>query len=294
MGASQIPLPSAVELKAFLGDLSRSQTVREMARRKWLRPVAPAANDRVGERGAALLEFLTMGRTAMPSFAMFKGRRPSPKREYLDEVATCAWLIRISGIAEQTPPASKFRSANLTAEFMRSIAKLSTKPLGPRLALGAVREVGICVVVEGTLPAMSVDGASFHTQQLGPVLALTLRHDRLDNFWFTLFHELGHICLHLSQPNDDVFVDSEEDEDEEIEAEAEANAFAKDCLVPRDIWLRSEARRFGNATSVVQLAKHLGIHPAIVAGRFRYESRKFWMFPDLIGMGRVREAIYNG
>ena len=101
------------------------------------------------------------------------------------------------------------------------------------------------------------------------------------------------LYLHLSQPNDDVFVDSEEDEDDEIEAEAEANAFAKDSLVPRDTWLRSEARRFGNAASVVELAKQLGIHPAIVAGRIRYESRKFWMFQDLIGMGQVREAIYS-
>src|SRR4051794_39857204 len=101
MGASQIPLPSAAELNAILDDLSRSQSVREMARRKWLRPREAASNDRVGERGAALLEFLTVGRTAMPSFAMFKGRRPNPKREALEQVATCAWLIYVSGIAKQ-------------------------------------------------------------------------------------------------------------------------------------------------------------------------------------------------
>ena len=30
-----------------------------------------------------------------------------------------------------------------------------------------------------------------------PVAALTLRYDRLDNFWFTLLHELAHIALHM-------------------------------------------------------------------------------------------------
>ena len=77
------------------------------------------------------------------------------------------------------------------------------------------------VVVESGLPGMSVDGASLHTSAAGPVLALTLRYDRLDNFWFTLLHELGHIAMHLSEPSDEVFVDSFENTiDDEQEAEA--------------------------------------------------------------------------
>jgi HTH-type transcriptional regulator/antitoxin HigA len=209
----------------------------------------------------------------------------------LDEVATCAWIIHITDIARQ-PNATKFTSSSIRDEFIRSIAKMSTRPRGPKAALDAVREIGISVVVERGLPGMSVDGASLHTKQTGPVLALTLRHDRLDNFWFTLFHELGHICLHLSEPSEELFIDSEEDDNDEIEAEAEANAFAKDSLVPRDTWLRSDAHRLGNKNSVVQLARQLGIHPAIVAGRIRYERREFRMFSDLIGIGEVRETVF--
>jgi HTH-type transcriptional regulator/antitoxin HigA len=173
-----------------------------------------------------------------------------------------------------------------------ALAKLSTHREGPKLAIAAVRNIGIHVVVEDGLPGMSVDGASFHHPETGPVIGLTARHDRLDNFWFTLVHELGHICLHLEKPSAEVFVDAEEDDaTDTIEAEAEANAFAKDALIPRDTWIRSHVHRLGSEAAVIALAKQLGVHPAIVAGRIRYERREFRIFNDLIGRGRVREVI---
>jgi HTH-type transcriptional regulator/antitoxin HigA len=140
---------------------------------------------------------------------------------------------------------------------------------------------------------MSVDGVSLHDEHVGPVLAMTLRHDRLDNFWFTLLHEIGHICLHLHHPGNAVFVDSEDEDNEDSEVEAEANAFAKDGLIPRDVWLRSDAHRRGDEASVLNLARKLGIHPAIVAGRLRFERRDYRMFPGLIGIGQVRSLIFG-
>ena len=74
----------------------------------------------------------------------------------------------------------------------------------------------------------------------------------------------------------------------------EANAFAKDGLIPRDIWLRSDAYRLGSASSALSLANHLGVHPAIVAGRLRFERRNFRIFSDLVGEGRVRDVVLSG
>jgi HTH-type transcriptional regulator/antitoxin HigA len=187
----------------------------------------------------------------------------------------------------------RFRPEAISDEFVHRLTKLSVLDDGPRKALAAVQAIGVAVVVESALPGMSVDGASFHSRQAGPVLALTLRHDRLDNFWFTLLHELGHLALHLTDPGDDVFVDSvDESVSDDQEAEAEADAFAKDGLVPRDTWFRSDARRLGSESSVLALAKQLGIHPSIVAGRIRYERREFRIFTDLVGIGRVRDFIF--
>lgn len=294
VGAAPIPSPTRDELQAVLDVLARSETVREMSRRKWIQPAATTLKNRVAERGNALIELLVGQRAGAPAYAMFKGRRPSAKQTLLDDFATRAWIGHLTRRAHECSMATTFQSSCVDRRFLTSLAKLSTRSDGPARALEAVRELGICVVLESSLPGMSVDGASFHVVGAPPVVALTARHDRLDNFWFTLFHELGHIALHLNDPSDDIFVDAEEENrGDEVEAEAEANAFAKDGLIPRDIWLRSDAYRSGSEASVAALAKQLGIHQAIVAGRIRYERRDFRIFNDLIGRGQVREVVFG-
>ncbi len=293
VGAAPIPMPSKEDLKSILEELSRSETVREMARRKWIQPAATKLQNRLGERSNALLDFLVAKQTITPAYAMFKGRRPSAKQSLLDDFATRAWVSHLTQLAHECPMATQFRPSSIDGRFLKSLAQLSMREDGPALALDAVKELGVCVILESGLPGMSVDGASFHVAGCPPVLAMTARHDRLDNFWFTLFHEIGHIALHLGDASTEIFVDSEEEAGGD-EAEAEANAFAKDGLIPRNVWLRSDAYRLGSEASVIALAKQLGIHPAIVAGRIRYERRDFRIFNDLIGRGQVREAVFGG
>lgn len=291
IGGDAIPMPDIAQFHALLRGLSVTETAREMVRRRWIQP--KGIKDKVAERGEALFDFV-FGRPAQqPALAMFKGRRLSAQRDLVEDIATMAWLAHILDSARANSPQVRFRPSSLSREFISGLAKLSVREDGPTRALTAVRDIGIGLVVESALPGMSIDGASIHTRAAGPVLALTLRHDRLDNFWFTLLHELGHIALHLSEPSDDVFIDSLEDStSNEEEEEAEANAFAKDALIPRDVWLRSDAYRLGTEGGVLNLAKQLGIHPAIVAGRIRYERRDFRILSDLVGMGMVRDVIF--
>ncbi len=293
MGASLSPMPSTADFNGLLDVISRSETAREMSRRKWIRSRSDSIKGKVKERGIALFEFLTVNRSTMPSYAMYKGRRSSAQRDLLDEVATMAWIAHVTDVAKEQSSNVAFESSRINNDFVYRLARLSALEDGPRQALETVRDIGIRVVIESGLPGMSVDGASFYTKQVGPVLAMTLRYDRLDNFWFTLLHEIGHIALHLNEASDDVFIDSEEEESDELEPEAEANAFAKDSLIPRDTWLRSDARRLGNERSVLSLAKQLSIHPAIIAGRIRFERREFRIFPNLIGIGEVHCSIFR-
>lgn len=292
-GTDLSPTPDYTRLQALLRELSSTETAREIVRRKWIQP--KSIKDKIAERGDALFDFLCARKAHRPALAMFKGRRLSLRRDLIEEIATTAWIAYIADCVRDLAVPTKFSASALSEDFIRELTRLSVHRDAPKRALAAVREVGISVVVESGLPGMSVDGASFHTSDTGPVLALTLRHDRLDNFWFTLLHELGHIALHLNSPNDDVFVDSLEDAAvDELEVEAEANAFAKDALIPRDLWLRSDVYRLGSEASVRSLAKQLGVHPAIVAGRLRYERREFRMFGELVGMGGVRNVIFMG
>lgn len=283
--------PEIAHFHAVLRELSVTETAREMVRRKWIQP--KRIKDKVGERGEALFDFLFRRPVHQPAFALFRGRRLSATRDLVEEIATMAWVAHALDSACANAPRAKFKASDLSDDFIRKLTKLSVRDDGPTRAVAAVREIGIALIVESGLPGMSVDGASVHTSAAGPVLALTLRYDRLDNFWFTLLHELGHIALHLRHPSDDVFIDSLEDSaNDEQEAEAEANAFAKDGLIPRDQWLRSDAHRLGTVASVLNLAKQVGVHPAIVAGRIRYERRDFQIFSDLVGVGGVRDVIF--
>lgn len=289
IGTDVNSMPDADDVHALLREFSLTETAREMVRRKWIQP--KSIKDKVAERADAMFDFLFARPTHLPVLAMFKGARLSTQRNLVEEIATKAWVAHVLDAAPEHARV-KFTPSSLTESFVRDLIKLSIRDDGPRRALAAVRESGISVVVESGLPGMAVDGVSLHTITTGPVLALTLRYDRLDNFWFTLLHELGHIALHLSDPSDDVFVDSLEDAaSDEQEAEAEANAFAKDGLIPRDLWLRSEVHRLGSARSVLNLAKQLGVHPAIVAGRIRHERRDYRIFTDLVGVGDVRHVI---
>jgi HTH-type transcriptional regulator/antitoxin HigA len=295
VGGGLNPIPNAAEYKSVLKQLAQSDAAREMVRRKWFQP-RNATTDKVAERGEALFAFLFGRATALPSYAMFRGRRLHAQRDLLEEISTQAWIAHVTRTAELSDDQTRFATSNISETFVRHLAKLSVLKDGPKQALNALRSIGICIVVENSLPGMSIDGASFHPSHIGrPVLAMTLRYDRLDNFWFTLFHEVGHIALHINEPSNDIFVDSFEDdaETDEQEAEAEADAFAKDGLIPRDTWLRSEAHRLGSESSVISLAKQLGIHPAIVAGRIRYERRAFRLFSHLLGQGLVREIIFT-
>src|SRR5690349_14555388 len=184
IGADVSSIPDAAHFHALLRELALTETVREMVRRKWIQP--KSLKDKVADRGDAMFDFLFARSAQRPALAMFKGRRLSAQRDLIEDVATMAWVAHVLDTARANAPRVKFKPSSLSDGFVRKLAKLSVRDDGPRRALAAVREIGISLVVESGLPGMSVDGASLHTSAAGAVLALTLRYDRLDNFWFTL------------------------------------------------------------------------------------------------------------
>jgi HTH-type transcriptional regulator/antitoxin HigA len=210
----------------------------------------------------------------------------------VEELITLTWLRWVSEKASAVRLPARFSNDKLSDEAISQLVQLSKRRDGPRAALEYVSNLGVTVIVESSLPGMRTDGAAFIADGVGPVIGLTLRYDRLDSFWFTLLHEIGHIVLHLIKSPDSVFIDSfDEDGVDDIEIEAEANAFAKDAFIPRDVWLRSEAFRSGKEPAVRALASKCSIHPAIVAGRLRFEKRKYFALSELLGEGTVRSEL---
>jgi HTH-type transcriptional regulator/antitoxin HigA len=123
-----------------------------------------------------------------------------------------------------------------------------------------------------------------------PVIGLTLRHDRLDNFWFTLLHEVGHILCHRDRGLRDGFFD-EEGVTAQDELESEADTFAESALIPGEVWQRSFVRFTKTPTQVLQFARERGIGSAIVAGRIRRDRDDWTLFNDLIGRNSLRKLM---
>jgi HTH-type transcriptional regulator/antitoxin HigA len=207
-----------------------------------------------------------------------------------DEYALLAWRIRVTNIAvrEKLPV---YTAGTVTSDFLRSLAQLSYLQDGPLLAREFLNKSGIHLACERHLPKTHLDGAALNLPNGSPLVALTLRHDRLDNFWFTLFHELAHIALHLEKHDAEAFFDDLSDETKKDRCEKQADGMAADALIPERDWKAARLRRNSKTADVVAFAEKLRISPAIVAGRIRHETRDFSVFRPVTGPGTVRKMF---
>lgn len=184
----------------------------------------------------------------------------------------------------------KFQYERLNEKFLRELVLLSRHDDGPKRAVQALSDIGVAVVVEEHLARTKLDGAAMLAGNGKPVIGLTLRFDRVDNFWFTLMHEVVHVWKHLSNPGE-VFLDRLMDKESTEVVEKEANRLARDLLISRSDWRSAAVRQMPTKSGIVAFAKELNIHPAIVAGRIQKEQENYAIFSDLVGRGIVRDML---
>ena len=203
-----------------------------------------------------------------------------------DPHALAAWRVRVATLAlEQDLPS--YRPGTVEIGFLRELAKLSYLESGPCLAKEFLGKAGIHLVIERHLPHTYLDGAAMRLPSKAPVVALTLRYDSLDNFWFTLFHELAHVALHLDSGEIDVFFDDLTKTSKDL-LEQEADALASEALISKDLWKTARLHRNTPPANVAAFAETLRISPAIPAGRIRFEPNDYTVMKSLVGTGKLR------
>ena len=200
------------------------------------------------------------------------------------------WVARVRELAENTKSArGTWRSDTLNEQFLVNVAKLSWADSGPRLAKEFLTEKGIALVVLPALPRTKLDGAAMRGVDGAPVIGLTVRHDRLDNFWFTLLHELVHAWKHITDSDTAITDEDIQDEHDEDAKETEANSLAREVFIPRSEWKRSEAFLRPSLENAIALANKLHISPAVVAGRLRREKVGYGKLSKLVGYRQVQK-----
>jgi HTH-type transcriptional regulator/antitoxin HigA len=154
------------------------------------------------------------------------------------------------------------------------------------LARELLEKQGIPVVIERHLEHTYLDGAAFLRADNVPVIGLTLRHDKLDNFWFTLLHELVHVGWHLNAERPTFFDDLDATGQDDIEKEADRRA--ADALIAPESWTHAGITATADIRDVESFAQSVRRHPAIVAGRIQHETENYRRFAKFLGRNQVR------
>lgn len=209
----------------------------------------------------------------------------------IDKYHMEAWKRKVLSEAQEiisNNNVAAYDKNSLSKERLSELFKLSSQDDGVKKVILALREFGVVVVIEPHLPSTRLDGATLFTKN-NATIGLTVRFDRLDNFWFTLAHELAHVYLH-SESGHNVFYDQLFEKKAEVpKLESEADQFASELLIPSSVWRTSPLRYGSTPTLVKRFAEKIGVHPSIVAGRIRYDSKNWSTHSDIVnGEEKVR------
>jgi HTH-type transcriptional regulator/antitoxin HigA len=260
--------------------------VREMCTRGWIRGL----HDVRAKAKEIMQKFFAPLGSDWATVALYKQSHYIRSARQMDTYALAAWKARVCMRALEAPPTVEFRPGSITQEFMHELAHLSILNDGPRHVKEYLLKVGICFVVEPHLPETYLDGAAILIKGRLPVVAVTIRHDRVDNFWFVVMHELAHVSHHLTM-GISAFYDDLDIDDTTNSQEQEADRIAGEALIPEEQWNRSPARNLRTPEAVLHLANRLRIHPAIVAGRIRHHYKSYRVLNRLVGHGEVSRAL---
>lgn len=216
----------------------------------------------------------------------------SRRNAKMDGYALHAWCLHVLVEGRDKELAKRYKAGSVTPSFLTEVVRLSTRRDGPRAAQIHLAAHGIALVIARHLPRTHLDGAVMMALEGHPVIGMTLRHNRLDNFWFCLLHELAHIGRHLGSDSSAVFIDdldlaANDDDAKEIEADE----WAREASIPSNAWLRHPLANSQTIHNVCTLASELGISPAIVAGRVRRASNNYRRLSDMVGNGEVRKQF---
>ncbi len=210
--------------------------------------------------------------------------------------AQLAWLYRVRQIA-QGMLVAKYSPAALSATLLK-LHELLIAPEATRKVPRLLAECGVRFVIVETLPSANIDGACFWLNERSPVVGMTLRYDRVDNFWFVLRHELEHVLRCHGQAV--IALDAELEgeaagtgpnvpEEERVANEA-ASAF---CVPPSKMkmFVSRKSPIFADR-DVVAFARMIGVHPGMIVGQIHHLTGRYELLRR--HLAKIRSHISPG
>ena len=249
------------------GQLYSLLPVKEMQKRGW---IGPAKTTEELER--KVCEFLSI--EAMDDDPKIVNFRCSPGKEP-DLPSKLAWVKRVEYLAQQKKVQSF--DAKRLLENLPELLCLSQQEKSVQKIPEILGDFGIRFVLVPTLPKTYIDGAAFYLDN-SPIVALSLRYDRIDSFWFNLCHEISHIIFGHNESFLDVNLYSDEPEAAEtisVKEEVEANDRAKTWLINPKAYQRFIQQvqgRYFSQQAIKDFARSERRHPGIILGRLQKDG----------------------
>lgn len=249
--------------------------VKEMIKRNW---IEPSADWSVVEK--ELLAFLEMKSLHDdPTVFTHAAKKANPNEPATP--AQAAWLIRAKRLARAVQ-AARFSEASF-AEAIRSVRRLMENPEDIGQVPRVLAESGVRFLIVENIAHAKMDGACFWLNDHSPVIAIAMRYDRIDNFWYVLTHEMGHINNRdglNSGPVWDVNLVGEDAVpfDQKSEMEKRADLFAQQTLIDQaamENWIARTSPLYSKAR-IVAFARMNHVHPAIVLGQLQHREEVDW------------------
>lgn len=256
------PVDESVSRRARLYD---KFPVREMTKRNW---IEASQNLEVTER--RVLQFFNIeSLDENPVLAHAAKAADYDERTPLQ----LAWLFRAKQLGEAAPVTSPYQRAKLHAAI-RKLKELLIAPDEIRQIPSILAAAGVRFVIVEFLPGSKIDGAAFWLDENKPVIALAIRFDRINNFWFVLRHEIEHILNGDGQRLDVELSEQLERNDPLPKEEVLANEAAADFCVS-EYELQNfvvRVRPLYSEQRILLFAKRINVHPGLVVGRLQHRK----------------------
>jgi HTH-type transcriptional regulator/antitoxin HigA len=258
---------NAVARRAKLYEMA---PVKEMTRRSWIQPT-----DNIDVLEKSVCSFYGKASLDAPMPQLAHAARKASSYEELT-APEAAWLCRVRQLAEamEVKTFSEMAFASALGQLKTMLRDADTVRQVPTVLARA----GVRFLIVETLPSTRIDGVCLWLNPDSPVIALSLRYDRIDAFWHTLLHECAHVKHKDGLTSDIVDFDLVGDEaDSSVakpEAELKADEFASGFSIPRselDGFI-ARVRPLFSKTRIQAFAAKLNVHPGLVVGQLQHRK----------------------
>jgi HTH-type transcriptional regulator/antitoxin HigA len=279
----------ALDRIAHMARLRSRFPVREMVKRGW---IAKPDDPEVLEK--QLLKFSGLKRVDDRSDLAHAAK----KTYYHTELTPIqeAWLWRVKQIASSIAMKQTYKEQALR-NCLTKLRGLIAEPEEIRHVPKILAEAGVRFLVVEALPGARIDGVCMWLNTKSPVIGMTLRYDRLDNFWFVLRHEIEHVLRKDGQGHPMGMVDidlgpgAEKSSNALPKEEEAANIAAAEFCVPQEQFegFLRRVQPIYSEERILGFSAGIGVHPALVVGQLQHRLNKFDIFRKYLT--KVRHII---